>query len=280
MKRSRLALLGTLGAVAAVPVIMSAAFASNATAPSTTAAPGVAVLAAASADNDPILIASSPTTERDRDGSPSAVHGNPHVVTFAVAWRLHTGATLTDLDSVLPAGWRDHFVLEALGRPGEGGETSATCTYAASADTITCEYLNAGGHEMSHGMNVPRSRSAVYSVAIDGVPTGWTADADTIGEFGMRDECPKASASLVASVNDKAPRGCLHTVLVVQNAPAATTTTLATTTSAASSPPLPVTGGNVGTVALVSLLLLAAGVGTQRLARRGGARPNGAGDGH
>ena len=92
LRRSRsalttaIALLGTLGAVAAVPVIMSAAFASNATAPSTTAAPGVAVLAAASADNDPILIASSPTTERDRDGSPSAVHGNPHVVTFAVAF--------------------------------------------------------------------------------------------------------------------------------------------------------------------------------------------------
>ncbi|MFZ9628135.1 MAG: hypothetical protein ACO3C1_02150 [Ilumatobacteraceae bacterium] len=280
MKRSRLALLGTIGAAVAIPVVMSGAFTSSASSPSTPkpASPGVAVLAAASADDDPMVISSGPTTEPA--GRPSTVHGNPHVVMFTVEWELSTGAAPTDLDAVLPTGWRDHFVLEALGRPGEGGETSATCTYAAGAEVISCEYMNAGGHEMAHGMNVPRSPSAMYSVTVDGVPTGWTVEADTVGEFGMRAECPKKSASLLASVNDKGPRGCLHTVTIVQNAPAATTTTLAPTTSAASSPPLPVTGGGAGTVALASLLLLAAGVCTQQLARRGGPRQQGAGDGH
>ena len=69
MKRSLLALLGTVGAAVAIPVVMTGAFASSAPAPTTTASPGVAVLAGASAEDDPIVISSSPTT--DQVGSPS-----------------------------------------------------------------------------------------------------------------------------------------------------------------------------------------------------------------
>ena len=94
----------------------------------------------------------------------------------------------------------------------------------------------------------------------------------------MRLACPKKPDSLMSSVNDKAPRRCVHTVVVVQDAPA-TPTTIATTTSAASSPPLPVTGTDAGSVALVSLLLLVAGIGTQQLARRSGPRHRGVGGG-
>lgn len=274
MKRSVLAIVGTLGAAVAIPVVMSGAFAAG-DAPDPAPTP--------SAAEAPVLVSApvnpSPNPKPKPGGSPSIVHGNPHVVMFAVQWRLSTGASPADLDTVLPAGWRTSFLLEAAGRPGSGGETSATCHYEPAAETAMCLYSNAGGHEVEHGMNVPRSPKAVYTVAVSGLPAGWAADPATVGEFNMRTECPKAAAEvnsfsgLAAAKNGKLARGCLHTVIIKQG-PAASPTTLAPTTTAESSPPLPTAGSSSAAAALVALLLLGAGAATRRLARRAIAVPD------
>lgn len=280
MKRSVLAIVGTLGAAVAIPVVMSGAFAAG-DAPDAALAP--------SAAEAPVLVSApaKPSPDPKPGDSPSIVHGNPHVVMFAVEWRLSTGGSPADLDTVLPAGWRTGFSLEAAGRPGSGGETAATCHYEPAAETAMCVYSNAGGHEVEHGMNVPRSPKAVYAVSVSGLPTGWTADPGTVGEFSMRTACPKAAkevssvAGLAAAKNDKLARGCLHTVIIRQG-PAASPTTLAPTTTAESSPPLPTAGSSTAAAALAALLLVGAGVLTRRLARRtlimpGSAGPKGLG---
>lgn len=276
MKRSVLAIVGTLCAAVAIPVVMSGAFAAG-DAPDATLSP--------SAAEAPVLVSTpaKPAPDPKPAGSPSIVHGNPHVVMFAVEWRLSTGSSPADLDTVLPAGWRTSFLLEAAGRPGSGGETAATCHYEPTAETAMCLYSNAGGHEVEHGMNVPRSPKAVYAVSVSGLPTGWTADTATVGEFNMRTECPKAAkdvssaSGLAAAKNDKPARGCLHTVIIRQN-PAASPTTLApTTTAAESAPPLPTAGSSTTAAAFAALLLVGAGVLTRRLARRALTVPDSAG---
>ncbi|MFM2183396.1 MAG: hypothetical protein RJB61_1690 [Actinomycetota bacterium] len=281
MKRSVLAIVGTLGAAVAIPVVMSGAFAAG-DAPDAALAP--------SAAEAPVLVSVpvKPSPDPKPGDSPSIVHGNPHVVMFAVEWRLSTGSSPADLDTVLPAGWRTSFSLEAAGRPGSGGETTATCHYEPTEETAMCVYSNAGGHEVEHGMNVPRSPKAVYAVSVSGLPTGWTADPDTVGEFSMRTACPKAAkevssfSGLAAAKNDKLARGCLHTVIIKQGAAASPTTLAPTTTAAESSPPLPTAGSSTAAAAFAAMLLVGAGMLTRRLARRtltvpGSAGPKGLG---
>jgi hypothetical protein len=253
MKRSTLTALAALGLAVGVPVALSVGSASG-IAPS-------------------VQPADKPTETSD----PANNGGNPHLLTFEIDWHLSTGTSPASLDAILPDGWQDDFELQATATGGQGSPMSATCTY--DGDELQCVYVNHGNENEDKGMMVLPKPGTTYTVAVEGVPTGWTVDAATVGTFLGETSCPKlkdrtpdtTESAALRIVDGKASKeDCVHTVRITQTAAAPTTTAAgSTTTSVASEPPLPVTGSDdTLAAALLALGLMTLGFGTHRMVRR------------
>ena len=149
--------------------------------------------------------------------------GNPRRMLFDVQWFDAEGALLTTaLDSALPAGWRDGFVLNAVGERG-----TAQCTYPPGTDLLTCRYVNPG-HGDQPGLVLPGKPGTSYTVEVNGEPKRWVVDTETIGYFLADDTCPKGggghddghkekAAALAADEGDEGGHApCVHTVVINQ----------------------------------------------------------------
>ncbi len=148
--------------------------------------------------------------------------GNPRRMLFDVQW-YDTGGSLvtTALDTALPAGWRNGFVLNAAGERG-----TAECTYPPGSDLLTCRYVNPG-HGDEPGLVLPGKPGTSYTVEVTGEPKGWVVDTETIGSFLADDTCPKGggghddgheetAAALAADEGDGGHAPCVHTVVINQ----------------------------------------------------------------
>ncbi len=150
--------------------------------------------------------------------------GNPRRMLFDVQWFDADGTLLTTaLDSALPAGWRDDFVLNAAGERG-----TVECTYPRGSDLLTCRYMNPG-HGDQPGLVLPGKPGTSYTVEVNGEPKRWVVDTETIGYFLADDTCPKGggghddghqekAAALAADEGDEGGghEPCVHTVVINQ----------------------------------------------------------------
>ena len=150
--------------------------------------------------------------------------GNPRRMLFDVQWFDADGTLLTmALDSALPAGWRDDFVLNAAGERG-----TVECTYPLGSDLLACRYVNPG-HGDQPGLVLPGKPGISYTVDVAGEPRRWVVDTETIGYFLADDTCPKGggghddgheekAAALAADEGDEGGghASCLHTVVINQ----------------------------------------------------------------
>jgi len=149
--------------------------------------------------------------------------GNPRRMLFDVQWFDAEGTLLTTaLDSALPAGWRDGFVLNAAGERG-----TAECTYPPGSDLLACRYVNPG-HGDQPGLVLPGKPGTSYTVEVNGEPKRWVVDTETIGYFLADDTCPKGggghddgheekAAALAADEGDEGGHApCVHTVVINQ----------------------------------------------------------------
>ncbi len=148
--------------------------------------------------------------------------GNPRRMLFDVQWFDADGTLLTTgLDSALPAGWRDGFVLNAAGERG-----TAECTYPPGSDFLSCRYVNPG-HGDDPGLVLPGKPGTDYTVDVTGTPKRWVIDTETIGHFLADDTCPKGgghddghqekAAALAADEGDEGGHApCVHTVVITQ----------------------------------------------------------------
>lgn len=268
MKRSTLTALAAVGLAVAVPVALSVGSANG------------------------IAPAMKPADKPTETSDPAEKGGNPHLLTFEIEWHLSSGASPASLDAILPDGWQDDFELSATATGGQGSPMSASCSYVG--DDLMCEYQNHGngnGNGNDGGMMILPKPGTTFTVMVEGVPTGWTVDASSVGTFLGATACPKlkdrtpdttesAALMIVDGKNDH--EHCVHTVTIKQAAAAPTTSTTAagsTTTSVASEAPLPVTGSDdTLAAALLALGLTALGFGTHRMVRRRPALVSDSGD--
>jgi hypothetical protein len=109
--------------------------------------------------------------------------GHPDRILIDKTWLDEDGAVVTDLDAVLPAGWRDTFAIGATSSRG-----SAHCTYPPGSDVLVCEYDNPG-HGPKPGLVVPNGKKHTYEVVEVGLPEGWEVDPATVGVFLGRETC-------------------------------------------------------------------------------------------
>ena len=175
--------------------------------------------------------------------------------------------------ALLPSGWQQTFLLEGTSKKG-----TAECTYAAGSGLLECVYDNPG-HGDEPGLVVPGNPKATYDVAVNGVPTGWSADPATLGTFVGRDVCPRGhegeggeggggegettAAADPGGGEGEGPWVCTHTVVLVQAAapPVVTQPAPAVEAEAITAPaPLAMTGRSVaGFVWTGSALLVLGG---------------------
>jgi hypothetical protein len=255
MKRTTLTALAALGLAVGVPVALSVGSA-NGIAPA-------------------VQPADKPTETSD----PADKGGNPHLLTLGIDWHLSTGSSPASLDAILPDGWQDDFELRATATGGQGSPMSATCTY--NGDELECVYVNHGNENEDKGMMILPKPGTTVTVVVEGVPTGWTVDASTVGTFLGETVCPKmkdrtpdtTESAALRIVDAKASKeDCVHTVKITQTAAAPTTTAAGSTTTSVASEaplPLPVTGSNdTLAAALLALGLVTLGFGTHRMVRR------------
>ncbi len=150
--------------------------------------------------------------------------GNPRRMLFDVQWYDADGTLLTTaLDSALPAGWRQGFVLDAAGERG-----TVECTYPPGSDLLSCQYVNPG-HGDQPGLVLPGKPGTSYTVDVTGEPRRWVVDDETVGSFLADDTCPKGGGhddgheETTAAVTraegedgDGEHAACVHTVAINQ----------------------------------------------------------------